>query len=271
MNHPYSSAASFIYFNDSERPLPQLPPPAPPKTPYPSSSASSLPPNPPAYEESGWLGEDPYKASVSAISSTPPQHANLFGPDAALREYAQSAPLRPQRSSTFTPPPARTGKRDSDVWSIRSVGSVRLRARITNFYRKHTTKATITPESDPLPARPAPERRDSGPVSEWVDDEEGEDYEHARASSRSSGMVTTSTSKVNSPKKGPHSPWPTKGPPSPWPPTKQGVVIRYEGVDEPEALRRPAPVPYEKRPSERRLEDKKHDEWRQRMIERFTL
>ncbi|KAJ7710222.1 hypothetical protein B0H16DRAFT_644782 [Mycena metata] len=279
MNHPYSSAASFIYV--SERPLPKLPGLAPPKARLSASaSTSTLPSNPPAYEESGWLGEDPYKKLVP-----PPQHADLLGPDAALREYAQTAPLRPQRSPTFKapppPPPPRTGKRDSDVWSVRSVGSVKLRSRITNLYRKHTTKAT-TPATipDPFPAPvalPAPEPRDPAePVSEWVDDEDDEDYESARASSRSSGTPTVATirtivSKINSPKKGPRSPWPTKDPPSAWPPAKMPVVIRYEGVDDPEAARRPAPVPYEKRPSERRREDKKYDDWRQRMIERFTV
>ncbi|KAJ7039931.1 hypothetical protein C8F04DRAFT_282936 [Mycena alexandri] len=274
MNHPYSSAASFIYPNevrvpqkherkDLPRPLPPLPLPAPPKARHPSSSTSSLPLNPPAYEESGWLSEDPYKKSpVSSISLSPvpppvPPHANVspLGPDAALGEYAHSAPLRPQRGPNFKPPPpppaVHTGKRDSDLWSVRSVGSVKFRARITKLYRKRTTSTTTAPDAFPDP--PTPKRRDSGPVSEWVDDEDDEDYEDARANSRSSGT------KAKPPMKGPHAAWRTKGPPSAWPPTKPGVVIRYEGEDESEALRR------------RRLKDKKHDEWRKRMIDRFSL
>jgi hypothetical protein len=45
------------------------------------------------------------------------------------------------------------------------------------------------------------------------------------------------------------------------------TVIRYEGTDDLPILRRPAPVPYELRPSERAAEAKKHDMFRARVAD----
>ncbi|KAJ7770649.1 hypothetical protein B0H16DRAFT_218806 [Mycena metata] len=282
MSHPYN-AASFVHPNEVRvpqklaralRPLPPLPTPGPSKLPYPSSSTSSLPPSPPPYEESGSLAEDPHKKSSISLSPVPPPsplpaNTSVPGPEAPRREYAHSAPLRPQRSPSFTrpppppPPPARTAKRDSDVRSIRSLGSVKFRQRITSLYRKRTNSTTTTtPDSPPVPPTPEPRQRDSGPVSEWVDGDSDDDEDYAEARAR-----VSSRSGWKKAKKSPPSPWLTGSPPSAWPPTKPGVVIRHQGDE----ARRPAPVPYEQRPSERRSEDKKHDEWRKRMIDRFAL
>ncbi|KAJ7162490.1 hypothetical protein C8R46DRAFT_349334 [Mycena filopes] len=255
------------------RSLPELPTPEPAPE---AAPAPRYPSNPPAYEEStsAWLAEDPYQTPLS--SSPPPPSLT---PDAALRRYADSAvPLRPQRAPT-------SFKRDSDAWSIRSVRSVNIRASITKLYRRYTIRSgapvvvvdrehepLAPPLLEPLPPPLSPlnltlPHDDSGPASEWIDDEHEDENEDelARPSSGSNntrvGTSPTPTLSTKGKAKGPH---------SPWPPSKASVVIRYHGEDEPQE-QRPAPVPYEKRPSERRMEDKKHDEWRQRMIDRFCL
>ncbi|KAJ6496263.1 hypothetical protein C8R45DRAFT_156314 [Mycena sanguinolenta] len=59
--------------------------------------------------------------------------------------------------------------------------------------------------------------------------------------------------------------------PSAPPPKSRSTVIRITGTEDDLPPRRPPVVPYEVRPSERALEAKKHDQWRQKVMNVLCL
>jgi len=103
------------------------------------------------------------------------------------------------------------------------------------------------------PTAPPPQERTAPaePVSGWIDDDEDDsETEDSEARTSNETMITRSSN-------APH-------------PKSKSTVIRIEGEDDP-PVPRPVPVPYEKRPSERAVELRKHEAWRKKIIDIMCL
>ncbi|KAJ6452152.1 hypothetical protein C8R47DRAFT_289431 [Mycena vitilis] len=238
MNHPYSRAASFQYAEEAQ---PSESEDAPPK--YTDRVPNQAPALRPLPHESGWLTEDPYADARTAAPARPLRHSN-------------SGPLRPVR----VPP-----RYQSPVVTAKPVAGWISRV---------------------LRPRRAPSEKRAGsaePTSEWVDDLSPEaargsnetvatlparltwlpqHIPRAEKRARPASSLNTSNETVVA----------RPGPATRFPQPKSTVIrYIYEGEEDPLIANRPAPVPYEKRPSERALEARKHAAWRQKVIDSVCL
>ncbi|KAJ7682663.1 hypothetical protein DFH06DRAFT_1314853 [Mycena polygramma] len=250
MNHPYSRAASFQYAEEARPAEEDAPPKYTDRVPTP---APALPPLP---HESGWLNEDPYADARTAAPARPLRHSH-------------SGPLHPVRAAPRYQSPVVTAKpvagwidrllRPRRPPSEKRAGSAEPTSEwvddLTPEAARGSNETVVTP---PTPLTRPPQHttraeKRAKPASGWV--EQDINLESERSLNTSNETVVA-----------------RPGPPTRFPQPKSTVIrYIYEGEEDPLIAHRPAPVPYEKRPSERALEARKHAAWRQKVIDSVCL
>jgi hypothetical protein len=135
----------------------------------------------------------------------------------------------------------------------------------------------------PLPALPPfpplrPPYRSKPPIpaeaiSEWIDESDDSENESETQTGTwpSETMISGGTWRTDTRTSETSNETMVPSATSPLPPQPRDTIFRITGTDDELLARRPPTVPYEKRQSERRMEAKKHDQWRKRVANALCL